>query len=218
MPSTTSQAELATVFEAAVRRFDGPSPLTAQVHHHLGFTGEGDRPSLFLLRAVLMAAEECGADDAAGLDAATAAETLFQSLCVHDDVAAEAATRDGRATIWERDGLAHAINAGDALSAVADLQLVDAPRRPAERTIRMSRLLQDAKLRWCAGDRSALVGSACALGALAAGAEPAVVDAYARLGRTFGAAVQTSSDVSETGIDHTGRLRALLREAPAALR
>ncbi len=69
-------------------------------------------------------------------------------------------------------GIAHGINAGDALSALAYLQLLVDPAvdRPAEQTVAMTRALQEANYAMCGGTPGALLGAACELGALAAGA------------------------------------------------
>jgi geranylgeranyl diphosphate synthase type I len=142
---------------------------------------------------------------------------------VHLDIADGDAARGGRATVWQRYGVAHGINAGDALCALAYLEvLTGSDRRPPERTLLMTHVLQDANYAMCAGqaadiafDRAAhvgldayltmienktgaLFGAACQLGALHAGADEQRAKAYARLGRTYGIAVQIADDLMGT--------------------
>jgi len=220
MNSVTTPPSLDAVLEAAVRRYDGASPLTAQIGHHFGYGGTEPPGELLRMRLVLAVAEEERADPADVLDVACAVEVLHQSSLVHDDIEDGDPVRHGRATVWSRFGLAHGINAGDALCAIAYLQLLDrGASRPADVTVLMTHRLQEANYAMCAGlasdiaferaadvsldeylamvdgKTSALFGAACELGALAAGAEPERARAYARLGRTYGLAFQIDDDV-----------------------
>ena len=146
----------------------------------------------------------------AGVDVACAVEILHHSTLVHD------AVEDGARLPF---GLAHGINAGDALCAMAYLQLLEGPsRRPPEQTVLMTRALQAANFALCAGQaqeigfagtgapadeayiemiagKAALFAVACELGALVAGAPVERTQAYARLGRTSGMAFQMESHV-----------------------
>jgi hypothetical protein len=96
--------------------------------------------------------------------------------------------------------------------------LTGSDRRSPERTLLMTHVLQDANYAMCAGqaadiafDRAdhvpldaylamvenktgALFGVACQLGALEAGVSDARAQAYARLGRTYGIAIQLAED------------------------
>lgn len=198
--------------EAAIRRFDGTSPVTPQVHYHFGFAGDAPaahRP-LRMLLVLEVIAEEHG-DAAAGTDVACAVEILHESTVVHDTVESGA---------WSRFGLAHGINAGDAVSAIAYLQLLEGPpRRPPEQTVLMTRALHAANFELCGGDRTAIFAVACELGALVAGASPERARAYAKLGRTSALALQMQGDVQQAhqaeadalaaaaGIDAGGRVR-----------
>ncbi len=204
---------LEAALEAAVRRFDGTSPVTPQVHHHFGYAGDGagayPRSRMQLVLEVV--AEEGGAAGD-GLDVACAVEILHNATLVH------AGIEDG---LWARFGLAHGINAGDALCAMAYLQLLEGPpRRPPEQTVLMTRALHAANFEFCGGDTAAIFAVACELGALVAGATPERAGAYAKLGRTSARALQTEGDVQKahlaeadalaaaTGIDAGGRVRA----------
>jgi geranylgeranyl diphosphate synthase type I len=202
---------LEAALEAAIRRFDGTSPVTPQVHHHFGYAGDaaGAHQRLRMQLVLEVVAEEDGSAER-GLDVASAVEILHNSTLVHD------AVEDGARSMF---GLAHGINAGDALCAMAYLQLLEGPaRRPPEQTVLMTRALQAANFALCAGQaqeigfagtgapsdeayiemiagKAALFAVACELGALVAGAPVERTQAYARLGRTSGMALQIESHV-----------------------
>jgi geranylgeranyl pyrophosphate synthase len=209
MSSAVKADSLEAALEAAIRRFDGTSPVTPQVHHHLGFAGAsaGTHGRLRMQLVLEVVAEEGGGIDD-GLDVACAVEILHDSTLVHDSV-------EGGVPF----GLAHGINAGDTLCAMAYLQLLEGPqRRPPERTVLMTRALQEANFALCAGQaqeiaiaragtvdpdaylamiggKAALLAAACELGGLVAGATPERTRAYARLGRTSAMAFQIEHHV-----------------------
>jgi geranylgeranyl diphosphate synthase type I len=211
MSSAVQADNLEAALEAAIRRFDGTSPVTPQVHHHFGYAGDapGSRARLRMQLVLEVVAEEDGSLED-GVDVACAVEILHNSTLVHDNV------EDGA---WARFGLAHGINAGDALCAMAYLQLLEGPaRRAPEQTVLMTRALQEANFALCAGQaqeiaferdgsigpdaylamiggKAALFAVACELGALVAGATPERTQAYARLGRTSGMAFQMEDHV-----------------------
>ena len=238
MSSAVKADNLEAALEAAIRRFDGTSPVTQQVHHHLGFAGATmgalGRPHMQLVLEVV--AEEGGRFEDA-LDVECAVEILHDSTLVHDAVEAGVPF-----------GLAHGINAGDALCAMAYLQLLEGPaRRAPEQTVLMTRALQEANFALCAGQaqeiaferagaaeadaylaliggKAALVAAACELGALVAGATPERTRAYARLGRTCGMAFQIEDHVQSDprtrpwplpGLASLETARAYLAEADA---
>jgi geranylgeranyl pyrophosphate synthase len=154
-------------------------------------------------------AEEDGALED-GIDVACAVEILHRSTLVHDTV------EDAERAPF---GLAHGINAGDALCALAYLQLLGGPpRRPPERTVEMTRALQAANFTLCAGQaqelafaaggsfgsdaylamiagKAALFSAACELGAFVAGASCERAQAYGRLGRAYATAFQMEDHV-----------------------
>ena len=75
---------LEAALEAAVRRFDGTSPVTPQVHHHFGYAGDaaGTYPRQRMQLVLEVVAEEGGAAED-GLDVASAVEILHNSTVVH---------------------------------------------------------------------------------------------------------------------------------------
>jgi geranylgeranyl pyrophosphate synthase len=208
MPSAVKADNLGAALAAAIRRFDGASPVTAQVHRHFGAADGAERDVRMRLVLEVVAAEGGRLDDA--VDVACAVEILSNATYVHADLQA------GRPSPF---GLAHGINAGDALCAMAFLQLLDEPvRRPPERTVLMTRALHAANYALCAGHAaeiafsragtassedylrmlegtSALFAVACELGALVAGAGAERAGAYARLGRSYGTAFQMEAHV-----------------------
>ena len=230
---------LEAALEAAIRRFDGTSPVTPQVHHHFGYAGDvAGAHARLRMRLVLEVVAEEGGQFTDGLDVACAVEILHNSTLVHDTVESVAPF-----------GLAHGINAGDALCAMAYLQLLEGPaRRAPEQTVLMTRALQEANFALCAGQaqeiaferagtveadaylamiggKAALFAVACELGALVAGATPERTRAYARLGRTSGMAFQMENHVQSypqsrtwalPGIASLATARAYLADGDAA--
>jgi geranylgeranyl pyrophosphate synthase len=220
MHSVVERDDLEAALASAVHRFDGASPVTEQLHHHFGYLGTAGTPGRRLrmqLVAEVFAAEGGTADGA--LDVGAALEILYHYALVHRDIADGDASRDGRAAVWKRYGIAHGINAGDALCAIAYLEvLTGCDRRPPERTLLMTHVLQEANYEMCAGQAAdisfdavdrvnvdaylqmleektgALFGAACQLGALEAGADEERARAYARLGRGYGIAAQIVAD------------------------
>lgn len=81
-------------------------------------TGKRIRPLLMLL-----CTESVGGDWHAALPAAAAVELLHNFSLVHDDIQDDSPTRHGRATVWKLWGRSNAINAGDALFALAHTSL-----------------------------------------------------------------------------------------------
>ncbi|HTD38208.1 MAG TPA: polyprenyl synthetase family protein [Candidatus Limnocylindrales bacterium] len=222
MSSPALLDSLEAALERAVARFDDGSAIGRQIRYHFGFGEAGRRGKRMRSRLVLAVAEEEGgrADDA--LAAACAVEIVHEFSLIHDDIQDGDQMRRGRETLWSRYGLAHGINAGDALCSVAYLTLLEGDDAPAERKLAMNGVLLKAHLAMCdgqsrdiafatapavtmdeyramiAGKTAALFGAACELGALAAGAEPRRASAYARLGHAYGLAFQIEDDVLGT--------------------
>ncbi|MFJ6724730.1 family 2 encapsulin nanocompartment cargo protein polyprenyl transferase [Streptomyces sp. NPDC091281] len=180
-----------------------------------GNAGKAIRPAL-----VLAAAEALGgpAARAAAVPAATAVELVHNFTLLHDDVMDRDTTRRHRPTAWTVFGDADAILAGDALQALA-LGLLAQDPHPASAAA-VARLAA-CVVELCAGqqvdtameDRAptevaldevlamaeaktgALIGCACALGALYAGAAEEDVEAMDAFGREAGLAFQLIDDV-----------------------
>jgi len=204
------------------------------IRYHFGYDEPGKpragkrlRPQLLLRTALAEGGRiECA------LDAAVAIEVLHNYSLVHDDIEDGDELRHGRTTIWKRFGVAHGINAGDALCAISYLTLLhEEAVVPPDRVVEMLHVLHEANLRMCegqgldigfetssivtmpqylemiAGKTGALFAASCELGALAAGADPERARCYACLGRAYGLAFQIRDDVLGTwgATDVTGK-------------
>jgi geranylgeranyl diphosphate synthase type I len=203
------------------------------IRYHFGYdslektkSGKRLRPQI-LLRTAL---EEGGSVECA-IDAAVAIEILHNYSLIHDDIEDGDELRHGRTTTWARYGLAHGINAGDALCAISYLTLLHEEALVPNRVVEMLHVLHEANLRMCegqgldisfetnssvtmpqylemiAGKTGALFSASCQLGALAAGCDSERADAYAKLGRAYGLAFQIRDDVLGTwgATDVTGK-------------
>lgn len=198
-----------------------PPELRLMVGYHLGWwdtrggttrgePGKGLRPAL-----VLSAAAAVGCPAQAAVHAAAAVELVHNFTLVHDDVMDEDAMRRGRPTVWRVWGVDDAILAGDAMHSLAIWLLAEAPAAALTGIAR----LEDAVIELCLGQHydcafetgrevtvedcletlrhkgSALLGCACALGALCAQAPPDVVATMDRFGRELGVAFQLVDDL-----------------------
>ncbi|CAL9426926.1 (2E,6E)-farnesyl diphosphate synthase [Streptomyces sp. enrichment culture] len=180
-----------------------------------GNAGKAIRPALVLAAAAALGGP---AARSAAVRAAAAVELVHNFTLLHDDVMDRDATRRHRPTAWTVFGDVDAILAGDALQALA-LRLLAEDPHPASAAA-AARLAQ-CVLELCAGQHAdtamerrapgevtldevlamaeaktgALLGCACALGALYAGAEVREVDALDAFGRQAGLAFQLIDDV-----------------------
>nr|WP_189542898.1 family 2 encapsulin nanocompartment cargo protein polyprenyl transferase [Streptomyces gelaticus] len=178
-----------------------------------GPAGKAVRPAL-----VLAATRALGGDQAQAVRAAVAVELVHNFTLLHDDVIDEDRTRRHRATAWAVFGIPDAVIAGDAMLALAQRLLADDPS-PAG--IRASARLSSCVIELCAGQQAdcafedrgpdevtldecltmataktgALLGCACALGALYAGAGERAVGAMDGFGREAGLAFQLIDDL-----------------------
>jgi geranylgeranyl diphosphate synthase type I len=195
------------------------------LRYHLGWeeadgspashAGKRLRPSLCLLTC-----EALGGDTRQAMPFAAALELVHNFSLIHDDVQDRDRTRHGRDTVWAIWGEAQAINAGDALLAIAHRSLATAVDAglPADAAIRATSLLAERTLEMVEGQvmdmqfesrtdvseeeylamvsrkTGALFDASLALGALAAGAPLTAVEALGRCGRALGIAFQARDD------------------------
>ncbi|AKJ10880.1 polyprenyl synthetase [Streptomyces incarnatus] len=192
-----------------------------------GRTGKAIRPALVLAAAAALGGP---AARTAAVRAAVAVELVHNFTLLHDDVMDRDTSRRHRPTAWTVFGDADAILAGDALQALA-LRLLAEDPHPAARPA--AARLADCVVELCAGQHTdtdmerrgpdevtldevlamaeaktgALLGCACALGALYAGAGPDDVAALDGFGRQAGLAFQLIDDVIGIWGDprHTGK-------------
>ena len=87
------------------------------------------------------------------LGAAAALELLHNFSLIHDDIEDGDEMRHGRPTLWARTAFAPALVAGDAMSALAYLTLIDGSRDAAgaDGRRRCCAALQEAHFRMCEG-------------------------------------------------------------------
>ncbi|WAM00367.1 family 2 encapsulin nanocompartment cargo protein polyprenyl transferase [Streptomyces sp. Je 1-369] len=178
-----------------------------------GSAGKAIRPAL-----VLTAARALGGDPAAAVRAAAAVELVHNFTLLHDDVMDRDTTRRHRPTAWTVFGDADAILTGDALQALAQRMLAEDPHPGAPAA---AARLATCVMELCAGQHAdcalerrgpdevtldeclataeaktgALLGCACALGAVYAGADLDEVDSLDGFGREAGLAFQLIDDV-----------------------
>ncbi|WP_309050063.1 family 2 encapsulin nanocompartment cargo protein polyprenyl transferase [Streptomyces sp.] len=178
-----------------------------------GQAGKAIRPAL-----VLAAARALGADPARAVKAAAAVELAHNFTLLHDDIVDEDHTRRHRPTAWTVFGVPDALMAGDAMSALA-LRLLAEDPHPASGAA--AARLAACVIELCAGQQAdcafeqrgpgevsldeclamataktgSLLGCACALGALYAGAGEEEVAALDAFGREAGLAFQLIDDL-----------------------
>ncbi|MFD0317241.1 family 2 encapsulin nanocompartment cargo protein polyprenyl transferase [Streptomyces flavalbus] len=177
--------------------------------------GKAVRPALVLTAAATLGGPEART---AAVPAAAAVELIHNFTLLHDDVMDRDTTRRHRPTVWTVFGVPDAILAGDALQAVAQRLLAEDPHPAATEA---AARLASCVVELCAGQQAdtalegcppaevtldevlamaeaktgALLGCACAIGALYAGASPREVAALDAFGRESGLAFQLIDDV-----------------------
>jgi geranylgeranyl diphosphate synthase type I len=196
----------------------------ALIREHFGLGDPAAKRGKRLRPRILLAvAESEGADGAPALGAAAALELLHNFSLIHDDIEDGDEMRHGRPTLWARHGIPAALVAGNAMSALAYITLIDGSASlPPCTVLQMERCLQKAHFRMCEGQSfdigfetatfvtfeeyvrmiegktAALLRAACELGALAAGNDAERAAAYGRVGRAYGLAFQVRDDVLGT--------------------
>jgi len=196
----------------------------ALIREHFGLGDPTAKRGKRLRPQILLAvAESEGADGSPALGAAAALELLHNFSLIHDDIEDGDEMRHGRPTLWARHGIPAALVAGNAMSALAYITLIDGSSSlPSSTVVLMERCLQQAHFRMCEGQSfdigfetatfvtfeeyvrmiegktAALLRAACELGALAAGNEPERAATYGHVGRAYGLAFQVRDDVLGT--------------------
>ena len=204
-----------------------PAVFSTMLNYHLGFasvdggpssanTGKRIRPILTLL-----CCEASGGSAEDALPAAAAIELLHNFSLIHDDIEDRDELRRGRPSVWKIWGEAQAINAGDAMFALAHIALENALDRGVDalRVVRALRVF-DATcvaltigqhmdlefehrtdvtaaeyLAMIEGKTAALIKAACEIGAIMASASENSVEQLAEFGRWLGVAFQVQDDV-----------------------
>ncbi|MFD0123472.1 family 2 encapsulin nanocompartment cargo protein polyprenyl transferase [Streptomyces virginiae] len=192
-----------------------------------GGAGKAIRPALVLAAAQALRGPGAGPVEEA-VRAAAAVELAHNFTLLHDDIIDKDVRRRGRPTAWTVFGTPDAIITGDAMMALALRLLAEDPHPAAAAA---SARLAACIIELCAGQQAdcafeqrpevsleeclamataktgALLGCACALGALYAGAGPDEVDAMDAFGREAGLAFQLIDDLIGIWGDpgHTGK-------------
>ena len=212
---------------AVERFFPGPPELGVMLRYHLGwndlqgqavevYAGKQFRP-LFLL----LCAEATGGGWRQALPAAAAVELIHNFSLIHDDIEDRSPLRRNRPTLWSIWGEASAINAGDAMFALAHMAVLRLTECgiPAARVLQAVRLFEqtnleltrgqhldmafefrrevsvDEYLEMVRGKTAALIGLSAQLGALVAGLPVERIDAFGELGLSLGMAFQVRDDI-----------------------
>jgi geranylgeranyl diphosphate synthase, type I len=229
--------------------------LGAMLEYHLGWrdeqlqplsvsapAGKKLRPALVLLVSQAISGEI----NTAARDAAVAIELVHNFSLVHDDIQDHSELRRHRRTVWSLWGMPQAINAGDALFALAQRVIVrDGSAQAAEMAAELNAtalllaegqfldidlqegrtpVTLDAYETMITRKTGVLFACACRLGAMAAGASAAERDAYAAYGRELGVAFQEQDDLlgvwgrsTETGKPEAADIVERKRGLPAAM-
>lgn len=200
-----------------------PEPLRRMAGYHFGWwdtsgmpsraaAGKALRPALAIGTAVA-----CGGHPSVAVHCAAGIELIHNFTLIHDDVMDADTSRRGRATVWSVWGIPNAILVGDVMHAMAGQALlaglpkttaVDASTRLATAVVEMCRgQYEDCAFetrgqvdveeytRMAMGKTGALMGCACALGALCAGADEATISRMDGFGRELGLAFQFTDDI-----------------------
>ncbi len=216
--------------DAALRSLlarERPPLLYRMIRYHLGWEdpygrptepagGKAARGSLCLL-----ACEAVGGDWRQALPAAAAVEMVHNFSLIHDDIQDRDRERRHRPTVWSLWGESQAINAGDALLALARPALLNLAGAgvPLASVVEAARILDEGTLEMVEGQvmdmgfeerldvdlaaylemiekkTGALFDCALRLGALVGSGDPSLVAALGRCGRLLGAAFQVRDDM-----------------------
>ncbi|MFE9707836.1 polyprenyl synthetase family protein [Streptomyces sp. NPDC005930] len=173
--------------------------------------GKAVRPALALLSAAAV-----GADPSDAVPAAVAVELVHDFTLLHDDVIDGDVLRRHRPAAWSLFGTPAAVLTGDALLVAALRVLSEVPAGRSEAAVRelVGTLLELVEgqsrdvafekahevsvadyLVMAAGKTGSLIGCACALGGVLAGADAVRVGRLREFGRSLGVAFQCTDDI-----------------------
>lgn len=199
-----------------------PAPMRRVVAYHFGWSDEYGQPTEFTRgKAIrpaltLLSAQAVGGDTGDGVAAAVAVELAHDFSLLHDDVMDGDATRRHRPAAWTVFGVASAVLAGDALVTLAfDVLANSGPVAPQDGVRTLSAALLEMMagqstdidfqqhenigmsecVRMAGQKTGALMGCACALGALSGGGTPQQVECLEGFGERLGMAFQLTDDL-----------------------
>jgi geranylgeranyl diphosphate synthase type I len=187
------------------------------IRHHMGWEQDGGAGKALRPTLCLVACEGLSGRWQPAAQAAAAIELVHNFSLIHDDIQDRDLTRRHRPTVWARFGTAQAINAGDALLALAQRTILGTRYSPARH--RAAAALADATARMVEGQvldlihegrldggvatylamvnrkTGALMGCALELGAVFAGSPPATAARLRLAGEAIGMAFQIRDDI-----------------------
>src|SRR5450631_588399 len=241
-----TRALVVPALRAAIDRFDGEQMRTIAAYHFGWLDADGRpaesgggkaiRPTLAVLSA-----EAGGGTAADGIPAAVAVELVHNFSLLHDDIMDLDVERRHRPTAWVVFGEGQAILAGNAMLAAAVDVLVRDGAAGVRALPSLLAAVEDlingqsadlalgsrsgvdlpAVLTMEAGKTAALLECSASIGAIAAGADGAVVEGLAAYGHELGMAFQLvddilgiTGDVAATGKSSSSDVRAGKRTAP----
>lgn len=147
------ETELRTVINA------NPSLFDTILRYHLGWIGQSKLPrektlgKLVRATLCLVSCRALGSDYRKALPVAAALELIHNFSLIHDDIEDASAERHHQAAVWKLWGEAQAINAGDAVYALAHLALLRLKEMSLapEKFAHSLKILDEACLRLCEG-------------------------------------------------------------------
>jgi geranylgeranyl diphosphate synthase type I len=196
-------------------------------HYHMGWVDRDGQPTapeggkcIRPVLCLLVCKSVCG-DHAPARPAAAAVELIHNFSLLHDDIEDQSPLRRNRATAWSIWGEKQAINAGDALFALAhlaiprlaphgtndglvahSLEIVDGASLELTRGQHLDIAFEDRDevtaedyLDMVRGKTATLIAAAAWLGALAGGADETVQAHYRAFGENLGMAFQVCDDM-----------------------
>ncbi len=204
-----------------------PSVLCDMLRYHMGWQDENgyscNRESGKFVRSTLclLSCQAVGGDTSHVMPAAAAIELIHNFSLIHDDIEDASDERHHRPTVWKLWGQAQAINAGDAMFALAYVALLKLKERGIidEKIAGSTGMLNLACLELCDGQyldveyenrlditiedyldmaakkTAALFAVSTALGAYLSSADSKLVDFFHMFGKELGIAYQICDDV-----------------------
>ena len=201
----------------------GTEELQAMLRYHLGWEGEGAGPKARGKRIrpllVLLSCAAAGGNWRDALAGAASVELLHNFSLIHDDIQDDSSQRRGRPTLWKKWGIAQAINAGDAMFALAHSSLIGLVNISENTYLNAIKVLPISSLKltqgqymdlafekrenvsiddyWAMvkGKTAILISTCCQLGAIAAKQEKQNIALYKNFGEKVGLAFQAHDDV-----------------------
>lgn len=198
--------------------------LYGMIRYHMGWvdadlnTSRSDPGKRVRSRLALLSCAGAGSPAGKALAPATAVELIHNFSLVHDDIQDKSEFRRHRRSVWAIWGASQAINAGDAIFALAQLALAEDEESDPSVVVRGMRELNRACRALCEGQvldlgfeervsvsteeyyamiegkTAALLSASCHLGALYAGASDETADHFGRFGKHLGLAFQVRDD------------------------